>query len=148
RDFFVMRYDADGSLDTTFGTQGFVITAFNGSQNNSVGGLALQADGKIVVVGQSQQGGNYDFALVRYTAGGNLDTAFCTGGEVLTSFAPSTDASPVAWPFNPMGPSWSPVAPVPTTNLPWPVTTATAVSIQVLEVAVRCSLNSAPRQGV
>jgi uncharacterized delta-60 repeat protein len=90
-DFFVARYNTDGTLDTTFGTGGVVFTAFNGSGQNDATGVALQANGDIVVVGYSFQGGiGQEFAVARYTSSGALDTTFGTGGEVLTQFGSST----------------------------------------------------------
>ena len=74
--FAVARYNADGSFDTTFGTNGITLTAFPlsnyvyypGSNANAV---AIQADGKIVLVGQTACNWQYcsnniQFALARY----------------------------------------------------------------------------------
>jgi uncharacterized delta-60 repeat protein len=63
-DFAVARYNVDGSLDTSFGTNGIVVTDFYGQDDDVTGGLALQADGKIVVAGKSA-GFSY-VALARY----------------------------------------------------------------------------------
>lgn len=60
-----MRYNADGSLDTTFGTGGIVTTTV-GSGNASANALGIQTDGKIVAAGDSYNGSNNDFTLVRY----------------------------------------------------------------------------------
>jgi len=63
-DFILVRYNADGSLDTTFGTGGTVTTAVgSGAWANALG---IQTDGKIVAAGQSSNGSNEDFILVRY----------------------------------------------------------------------------------
>ena len=76
RDFAVTRYNTNGSLDSTFGGDGQVTTDFGGDeQANSV---ALQSDGKIVLVGYS--GGN--FALARYNTTGSIDSTFGSGGKV------------------------------------------------------------------
>ncbi|MEO6871951.1 MAG: hypothetical protein ABI233_07000 [Chthoniobacterales bacterium] len=84
-DFALARYDADGTLDTTFGTGGKVTTDFGGSQD--IGrDLAIQADGKILVVGLYQKGSDSAFALARYTPSGQLDPTFGQGGKVLTHF--------------------------------------------------------------
>ena len=56
---------ADGDLDTSFGTGGKVVTAVGGGGDIGTS-VAIQSDGKIVVAGHSQNGGYYDFALVRY----------------------------------------------------------------------------------
>jgi uncharacterized delta-60 repeat protein len=85
-DFALARYNADGSLDTTFDTDGKVTTDFaNGG--DEARGIAIQSDGKIVVAGQAQIGlANTDFALARYNANGSLDTTFDTDGKVTTDF--------------------------------------------------------------
>jgi uncharacterized delta-60 repeat protein len=89
-DFMLARYGADGVPDSNFGKNGKVLTDFGGSE--SANALAIQSDGKIVVVGYSNASGSYDFALARYTTNGTLDTSFGTGGKVLTDFGSgSTD---------------------------------------------------------
>ena len=61
-----MRYNTDGSLDTTFNTTGIVTTAIGTSDDDAVG-VAIQSDGKIVAAGYSENGsGQYVFAVVRY----------------------------------------------------------------------------------
>jgi uncharacterized delta-60 repeat protein len=72
-DFAVMRFNTDGSPDTTFGGAGWVRTLI-GAGNEQALGVAIQTDGKIVAAGFSDAGGgNNDFALVRYNANGTLD---------------------------------------------------------------------------
>lgn len=82
--FALARYNTDGSLDTSFGTNGLVTTNFGGSDLAIAG--ALQPDGKIIAVGQSDTGGTVDFALVRYNTNGSVDTSFGTNGLVITNF--------------------------------------------------------------
>ena len=89
-DFVVMRYNTDGSLDTTFDTDGMVVTNIGGGQDQAYG-VALQSDGKIVVVGYSNVGSNYDLVLVRYNTDGSLDNGFDTDGIVLTAFRDKDD---------------------------------------------------------
>ena len=79
-DFILMRFNADGSLDTGFGTGGKALTDFNGG-NDRAHAVALQANGKIVVAGYARNNTNTDFALARYNADGSLDTGFGTGGK-------------------------------------------------------------------
>ena len=93
-DFAVVRYNADGSLDTTFGTGGTgkILTPVGAGTSNDFGNsVTVQADGKIVVAGYgaSSQAGN-DFAVVRYTANGTLDTTFGTGGKIVTPIGAGT----------------------------------------------------------
>ncbi len=92
RDFAVVRYNVDGSLDTSFGDpnplnppvrRGFTVTALT-TDNDSANGLALQADGKILVVGSA---GSVDSgAVVRYNVDGTLDTSFGSGGIAVLDF--------------------------------------------------------------
>jgi len=84
-DFALVRYNADGSLDTGFGTGGKVTTPFGTSPDKAYA-IAVQPDGKIVLGGEATVPTyGYDFALVRYNADGSLDTGFGTGGKVTTS---------------------------------------------------------------
>ena len=83
-DFAVARYNADGSLDTSFSSDGKVTTAI-GSASDIAWAMALQSDGKILVAGSSNNGTNNDFALVRYNANGTLDTSFSGDGKVTTA---------------------------------------------------------------
>jgi uncharacterized delta-60 repeat protein len=84
--FALTRYNADGTLDTTFGNSGTAITTV-GTNGNWVTGLALQNDGKIVAVGWSSR---YTvFGVVRYNANGTLDSGFGNGGIVLTGLGGS-----------------------------------------------------------
>lgn len=85
--FFVTRYNTDGSLDTSFGASGVANAAFPG--NIWAPYLALYPlagtanDGKIVQEGTSQTSGG--ILLARYTVAGALDSTFGTGGEVTTA---------------------------------------------------------------
>ena len=80
----------DGSLDTSFGVGGIVTTTVGVFDINSLAGsaksVAIQNDGKIVVAGQSYNGLNYDFGVVRYNYNGSLDTTFGNNGKVITNF--------------------------------------------------------------
>jgi uncharacterized delta-60 repeat protein len=79
-----------GSLDTTFGNGGKVITPIGSySGANSV---AIDSSGKIIVAGESNSNGTWDFALVRYNVNGNLDTSFGTNGKVITPVGSSSDS--------------------------------------------------------
>ena len=65
--FAIARYNADGSLDESFGIQGNTITSV-GALDDEVTSIALQPDGKIIAAGYSNNGADYDFAMVRYNA--------------------------------------------------------------------------------
>jgi uncharacterized delta-60 repeat protein len=82
-----VRYNADGSLDTGFGGGDGIVTTSISAGDDKAHGLALQADGKIIVVGETSGNGK-DFAVLRYNADGSLDTLFGGGdGIVTTDFA-------------------------------------------------------------
>jgi uncharacterized delta-60 repeat protein len=104
RDFLLVRYLPDGTLDATFGTGGKVVTAI-GDDTDQVHALALQADGKIVAGGTAAFTGTtgQDFALARYTAAGALDADFGTGGKVTTSFAGNATERVYALALQPVG---------------------------------------------
>ena len=81
--FGLLRYNTDGSLDTTFGGDGRVVTNLPHGRE-AASAVAIQADGKIVVAGEGGAGGR--FALVRYNSDGSLDATFGGDGEVTTDF--------------------------------------------------------------
>ena len=88
--FVLARYDSNGSPDTTFNS-GNGILANGGSYwnyNSTVRNIAVQTDGKIVVVGRSylDNVNGYDFALTRLNGDGSIDAAFGTSGKVTTGF--------------------------------------------------------------
>ncbi|MBV9927671.1 MAG: DUF4214 domain-containing protein [Acidobacteria bacterium] len=92
-DICVVRYKTDGSLDTSFGTNGRVLVDFNDSAD-SPSAVLVQPDGKIVVVGTTYSSTTAfsAFALVRLNPDGTFDSSFGTGGKVTTSF-PSSQAA-------------------------------------------------------
>ena len=89
-DFALVRYNSDGSLDTTFSGDGKLTTAI-GSGNDYGYSVTVQADGKILVAGASHNGSNDDFALVRYNTDGSLDTTFAGDGKLTTAIGSSDD---------------------------------------------------------
>lgn len=88
-DLAMVRYNADGSLDTSFDLDGKVTLAFSGDVAHAV---ALQADGKILVAGYS----GLSVALARYNTDGSLDTSFDADGKLTTSFEGSASGQSVA----------------------------------------------------
>lgn len=84
-DFAIVRYNADGTLDTSFGTNGITITDLGGTDSDDyIKNMVIQSDGKIVAAGNHETATDIDFAVVRYNSNGTLDTSFGTGGIVLT----------------------------------------------------------------
>ncbi len=83
RQMAVARYNANGSLDNTFGDNGKLIgdykqgyTVFNAT--------VIQQDGKAIAGGSTWNGSSYDFALVRYNIDGSIDSTFGTNGRQIT----------------------------------------------------------------
>jgi uncharacterized delta-60 repeat protein len=85
-DFLTVRYNTDGSLDTSFDGDGIVVTDFSAwtvNDDDYCRGLAIQPDGKIIVAGRSfvSSPGTYALALIRYNPDGSLDTTFDGDGK-------------------------------------------------------------------
>lgn len=76
-DLVVARFNSNGSLDTTFGGSGIVITNFGANEFGK--DVDLQADGKILVVGASSN----NQMIVRYNSNGLLDNTFGSGGKLI-----------------------------------------------------------------
>ena len=94
--FALVRYNSDGSLDTSLNSDGTITTAV-GKGTCKGEGVALQEDGKIVVVGYSfNTGGQSCFTVLRYGTDGSLDTSFADSGKVVTSVAKNGSADSVA----------------------------------------------------
>lgn len=103
-DIAVLRYNTDGTLDTTGfgGGTGFVTTSIGGFDNGF--GVAVQSDGRIVVAGNADAGVAERVALLRYNGNGNLDSGFGTGGIVTRAASgPSMTASANALVLQPDG---------------------------------------------
>jgi uncharacterized delta-60 repeat protein len=83
--FELVRYEADGTLDPTFGTGGLVTTDVTPAWDVAWD-MALLANGKIVLAGYGTPGGPWRpaFALVRYTSEGTLDAGFGDGGILVS----------------------------------------------------------------
>jgi uncharacterized delta-60 repeat protein len=88
--FGLARYDTNGALDTTFGTDGIVTTDLTSGWDEA-NGVAIQANGKIVAAGRATPGSPWRpwFAVARYRSDGTLDASFGDGGVVLTKFGVS-----------------------------------------------------------
>ena len=103
-DFAVARYDQGGNLDPTFSGDGranltFGAGAFGGVERAT--GVALQPDGKIVVVGYTDAGTTgginpFDFAVARFNADGSIDNTFSGDGKFTHNFGHDDRAAAVA----------------------------------------------------
>ena len=76
--FALLRLNPDGTVDSSFGNDGFASANFGGS-TEEISRIALQNDGRIVVVGQSNARGTAETMFARFEANGELDESFGTG---------------------------------------------------------------------
>ena len=87
--FGLARYNPNGTLDTSFGSDGRVTTNFSASADDFASGVVIQADGKIVAAGHTSD----RFALARYNSDGKLDLTFSGDGKMTTNFSSAFDAA-------------------------------------------------------
>lgn len=88
-DFLTLRYHPDGSLDTTWDSDGIGITPM-ATQNDIGRALAIQADGKIVVAGEGGLSSlTTSLAVARFNTNGSLDTGFDGDGKLFRNFSNS-----------------------------------------------------------
>lgn len=88
-DFALVRYNSDGTLDTSFNATGRVLTDLG--DNDVIQSMALQSNGKIVVAGFTSTGGSPHSALARFNSDGTLDTTFNTSGIVIATLLSPLD---------------------------------------------------------
>ena len=89
-DSVLVRYTPSGVLDATFGGTGKVVTDLGGNDQGRA--LAIQPDGKLVMVGNaSSPATGIDIAVARFNPNGTLDTTFGTGGKVTTDISGQDD---------------------------------------------------------
>ncbi len=94
-DFGVARINPDGTPDASFGTNGTVHYNVGDSYLGLNAGfdyphqLLLQADGKIVVLGQTENGSRRRAAVLRLNPDGSVDTGFGTNGRIVTDVIPA-----------------------------------------------------------
>ncbi|WP_075086540.1 tandem-95 repeat protein [Mariniblastus fucicola] len=79
-DFVVARYNSDGSLDNTFGTNG--LATYDENLNDRFTSVALQSDGKILAAGYEDDGGSQSGFALRFNTDGSLDTTFGSSGVI------------------------------------------------------------------
>lgn len=83
-DFAVARYNANGSLDTTFSGNGKVTIGLG--CDDAAYDAALQSDGKLVLVGENSCNFDEDFGVARLNGDGTLDSSFDGDGKLTTGF--------------------------------------------------------------
>lgn len=80
-DLVIWRFTDAGALDTSFGGDGIVL--FDRGDGDSGFGIAFDDDSRVLVTGKSDVGAVGDLVVLRYTAAGELDTAFSDDGIVI-----------------------------------------------------------------
>ncbi len=90
-DFALVRYNADGTLDLTFGGGDGIVTTAIGTSSDIANGLILHANGKILLAGTSFISGANDIAMVQYNSDGTLDTSFGGGDGIANSGISGSD---------------------------------------------------------
>lgn len=88
----VLRYDARGGLVRRFGRRG-VTAATIPLRPATAAAVAVQADGRIIVVGSVGGQGAQDLLLVRFNADGSMDSSFGTGGIQTSDVGASTESA-------------------------------------------------------
>ncbi|MEJ2617302.1 MAG: T9SS type A sorting domain-containing protein, partial [Ignavibacteriaceae bacterium] len=88
-DFALVRYNLNGTLDSSFGANGIVTTKLNSTSNSVARSISIQSNGKLLAAGSTINAGYCDFAIVRYNYNGTLDNSFGTNGIVTTQIGPS-----------------------------------------------------------
>ncbi|MEO6434957.1 MAG: hypothetical protein ABIP55_04245 [Tepidisphaeraceae bacterium] len=91
-DAMIIRYNSDGSLDTTFGDDGIVRDSFD--DNGYASDLHVQGDGKVVIGGGTYveieapvgRTASNEFVIARYNVDGSHDTTFGDDGRAMTDF--------------------------------------------------------------
>ncbi|MBK7030565.1 MAG: T9SS type A sorting domain-containing protein [Bacteroidales bacterium] len=83
-DFLVMRYNTNGTLDNTFGTNGYTFTDFDNFQDKAFA-MAIDNNGSLFLGGRGYEDGNgglFHFAVAKYNSGGSLDNSFNSDGKM------------------------------------------------------------------
>ncbi len=89
--FAVARMHPDGTPDSGFDGDGRIAISF-GSSAEALS-VAVQPDGKLVVVGRTTVGGVTAVAITRHLANGALDTTFDGDGKLITDFGEGTSVA-------------------------------------------------------
>lgn len=87
--FGLVRYTLSGTLDSSFGTGGVIVTPIENKAGAT--SIVLQPDQKIVVTGYSNNGTRDAYAVARYQPDGTLDQSFGNGGVVVTAVSNNKD---------------------------------------------------------
>lgn len=89
--FRIRRYNSNGSIDPSFGTNGQLF--YDLSYNETPAAIAVLADDKFYIAGSSSSGSTRNVFVTKHNSDGFLDTTFNTTGIKLTSFTGSTSST-------------------------------------------------------
>ena len=87
----VVRMNANGTLDTSFGSGGIVTADAVTGQSEAGRNVSIQSDGKIVVAGFANVSGTAKYLVFRLDGSGTLDSSFGTGGVATTDVSGGAD---------------------------------------------------------
>ncbi|SDH64464.1 delta-60 repeat domain-containing protein/Por secretion system C-terminal sorting domain-containing protein [Chryseobacterium taeanense] len=95
--FYAIRFNSNGGIDTSFGSNGFFSLDMSGlGYNNYAATVELQPDGKIILggdVAQNNIGDNYHFGILRLNVNGTVDTTFGNQGKSIFSMSSYSSVS-------------------------------------------------------
>jgi uncharacterized delta-60 repeat protein len=86
----LIRFTENGKVDNSFGNRGFIVTEVS-NEKDEAESVAIQRDGKIVVVGSTDHKPTTDIVLIRYNENGSIDYSFGINGIVITDINSSLD---------------------------------------------------------
>ncbi|WP_431136051.1 T9SS type A sorting domain-containing protein [Psychroserpens mesophilus] len=90
----IIRFNQDGSIDTSFGVDGILELDFGGTRED-IEDMVKQPDGKILITAETKNSNDdYDFIVARLNEDGSYDTSFGTNGISVITFGSSTDERP------------------------------------------------------
>ena len=90
----LVRFNQDGSIDTSFGVNGVLELDFGGTRED-IEDMTKQPDGKILIAAESKNSNDdYDFVIARLNQDGSYDTTFGINGISVITFGSSTDERP------------------------------------------------------
>jgi len=90
----LIRFTENGNIDRLFGDKGFIVTEIS-EEKDVAESIAIQNDGKIIVVGTTDHKPSPDIVLIRYNEDGSIDNSFGIGGIVITDINSALDIGKV-----------------------------------------------------
>jgi uncharacterized delta-60 repeat protein len=99
-DMAIWRYNSDGTLDTTFNGQGWVVhhNAAGGNENDQATGIVIDSSNRILITGYSRNAaGNFDMVIWRYNSNGTFDTTFNGQGWIVHNGAAGGNGEDVGY---------------------------------------------------